>query len=249
MCVKGPVSGAMQLLVRLRRGKIARAATVAVAVPFADARADAAAAVFDAFARFVEASRCDGQRVRIHRATTDAHQDHGVVIETWEALFPRMDPDEFAMLARMVRSSVPGARRLEIREQAPEWTLVVTGFHMDTETTLPDLPWRIAVAAASAPALRLTFAEPVAPEEMETATAALRAWADVLALGGFPEPDGPPGPANKLLGVEWMGERELVAGLEGVGCGSDAWEALFGVLLPVHARTSIEAVEIVGGAP
>lgn len=248
MCVKGPVSGAMQLLVRLRRGKIARAATIAVAVRFADARADAATSVFDAFARFVEASRCDGQRVRIHRATTDAHQDHGVVIETWEALFPRMGPEAFAMLARMVGSSVPGARRLEIREQAPEWTLVVTGFQMEPETTVPDLPWRIAFTAANAPALRLTFVEPVAPEEMERVTAALRAWADILALGGFPEGDGPLGTATKLLGVEWVADRELVARLKGVGCGSDAWEGLFGVLLPVHARSAVEAVEIVGGA-
>lgn len=247
MIASAPVSGAMETLVRLRRGKAPRRVHIAIAVRSGDAEPGAACRAFDTFARFLDAARCDNQRVRVGRATTEPHDDHGLLVEAWEATFPKTRPEAFAVLARLVRCSVPGARCLEIREHAPEPALVVRAFEPDTEATLLDLPWQLAFAAAGEPAVRLVLSEPHGPDAAERARTALRLWADVLSLGGFPGGEGHLGSAGTVVDVEPAGERELVARLEGVRCGHDAWEALFEVLLPVHEHAAIEQLEIRAG--
>lgn len=237
----------METIVRLRRGTAPRTVAIALTVRIEAADPEAGSRAFDAFVRLIEAGRCQPARVLLLRAAMDAHPQHGLLVESWEVSFPKLDPHSFAILARMFQSSVRGARRLEIRERAPEVTLTVRRFESEGEATILDVPWRIAFVPAPAPAVRILFEQTAGARDVERLARAVRAWAEVLALGGFPGRGERLGSTGTLLGIEVSGERELVIGLCSVVCGYDAWEAFFEVLAEAGAETPIVLVEIRGG--
>jgi len=237
----------METFVRLRRGTIARTVSIALTTRLDGARPAAASRVFDAFTRGVDAWLTRPEKVRLTGATVDPHADHGLFVETWEAKFPRMAPSAFAMLARMAGASVPGARRLSIREHADVRTLVVRDLGFDPEATILDVPWQFAFVRAAEPAVRIVFAEPISQDTVHRVAEVLQAWADVLALGGFPGASGQGASSGAVSAVDASAERELVLRFTRIACAYDAWEALFEALVPVDEQASIELVEIRGG--
>jgi len=221
--------------------------TIALTTRLDGAHPAAASRVFEAFARGVDALLTRPEKVRLTSATVNSHQDRGLFVETWEALFPRTPPSAFAMLARMAAASVPGATRLEIHERADVRTLLVRSLEPDSEATILDVPWQIAFVGAPDSAVRIVFAEAMNAETVHGVAQVLQAWADVLALGGFPGGDGQPCSRGRVSGVDAAGERELVLRFDRITCGYDAWEALFEALAPVYEVAAIERVEIRGG--
>lgn len=248
MLTKAPAFGTLEVVLGLRRGTAPR--TVTITIEGRGEKADAAAAsrVFDAFANFVDACRFLPGRVQIVSAATDSSRSAGIV-ESWTVAFPKMHPDAFAVLARMTERSVPGARRLVIREQAPDFTLLVRELETDAEATIADVPWEIAFTAARTPCVRLTLATPATPEISGTIARGVHAWAEVLGLGGFPGAEGARCSKGRVDGVETGSEWELVARLSDLACGYDAWEALFQVLSVAADRcgATVLHVEIQGG--
>jgi len=203
--------------------------------------------VFEAFTRGVDAWLTRPDKVRLTSATVQPHPDRGLFVETWDAMFPRTPPAAFAMLARMAAASVPGVRRLEIREHADVRALVVHDLDLDPEATILDVPWQIAFVGASEPDVRIVFDGAMPAGTVHRIGQVLQAWADVLSLGGFPGADGEPCSGGAVSGVDATAERELVLRFSGIACGYDAWEALFEALSPVHDEAAIERVEIRGG--
>ena len=246
---KSPVPGPLETFVRLRRGAIARTVSIALTTCLDGAHPAAASRVFEAFTRAMDAWLTRPEKVRLTGATVHPHPDHGLFVETWEAMFPRMPPGAFAMLARMAGASVPGARRLSIREHADERTLVVRDLEFDPEATILDVPWQIAFVRAAEPAVRIVFVEPISADTVHRVAQVLQAWADVLALGGFPGANGHGASSGAVSAVDATAERELVLRFTGIACAYDAWEALFEALVPVAEQASIELVEIGGGEP
>jgi len=247
MCSKSPVPGPLETFVRLRRGVIARTVSIALTTRLDGAHPAAASRVFDAFTRGVDAWLTRPEKVLLTGATVHPHADHGLSVETWEAKFPKMPPNAFAMLVRMAGASVPGARRLEIREHADVRTLVVRDLGLDPEATILDVPWQLAFVRATLPAVRIVFAERISADTVARVAQVLQAWADVLALGGFPGAGGRGASSGAVSAVDAAAERELVLRFTQIACGYDAWEALFEALLPVDEEASIELVEIGGG--
>ena len=248
MTTRGPGSGSMETMVRLRRGTIPRTVSIALSARLAGADPDAASRAFEVFTSSIDAGLSGREKVRLASATVHDHPQQGLYVETWVAWFPRLSPGAFVTLARTLASSVPGARRLEIREQADERLLLFQSFDRDIEATIADVPWQITFVRAAQAAVRIVFAEPIAAATAERAAAVLQAWADVLAFGGFAGVDGAAGSTGRVSKVDATAERELVLGFEGVACAHDAWEALFEALLPVADQALIELVEIRGGA-
>lgn len=248
MCPNSPVSGPLETLVRLRRGVIPRTVSIALTTRLDSAHPAAGSRVFEAFARGVDAWLTRPERVRLTSATVEPHTQAGLFVETWQAGFPRMPPSAFAMLVRMVGASVPGARQLSIHEQADIRTLLVRDLELDSEATILDVPWQIAFVGADEPAVRIVFADPISSETIGRIAHVLQAWADVLALGGFPGAHGCPRSHShgRVSGVDAGGDREIALRFSGMACGYDAWEALFEALAPVDEEASIQLVEIRG---
>lgn len=248
-CVAAPPTPPLETSIRLRRGRPARKVSLTVTLRARDAPGDAVRRVVEVFSRFVEMA-CEGAIApKLGVPRRQDHTDSGLVIETWEATFPKMAPEDFAVLERLVRCSVPGGARLDLVERAPEHTLLVRTLGREDEATLLELPWELAFTAASEPGVLVTFAEPATDATAALAGAAFRAWADVLELGGFPGTEGRLGSGGRLLAVETAGTHGLRARLERVICGHGAWEALFQVLHRVHEAAVISRVEIEGRAP
>lgn len=238
----------METMVRLRRGTRPRTVTIAVIASLVEAVPDAASRAFEVFTRGLDAGLSAADRVRVESASVIEHEQHGLFVETWVAAFPRVSPGAFAILERMAAASIPGVRRLEIREQADERLLLVRSFERDDEATIAEVPWQVAFVRAPEAEVRIEFAEPLTPPTVKLAATVLQAWADVLAFGGFAGPDGLGASSGIVSRVDASGERELALGFAGIACGHDAWEALFEGLLPVSEQAAIRLVEIRGGA-
>jgi len=208
------------------------------------AEPEASSRAFEVFARGIDAGASPREKVCLTSATVNAHEEHGLFVETWKGTFPRTSPGAFAVFARLAATSVPGAKRLEIWEHADERALVVRSFDRDTEATIVDVPWHIAFVQAPQAAVRIVFVEPITATTADRAAVALQAWADVLALGGFPGIQGVAVSTGLLSGVDATAERELLLRFERLACGYDVWEALFEALVPVDQEASIERVEI-----
>ena len=248
MTAKSPETGPLETFVRLRRGFIPRTVSIALTARLDGADPEAASHAFEVFTRGVDAWLCRGEKVRLISATVHADAAAGLFVETWEAAFPRMSPNAFAMFARMAAASVPGAKRMEIREHGDERALCVRGFESEGEATILDVPWRIAFVPAMESAVRVVFTEPIAPATAEEIAEVLTAWAAVLTLGGFSGAHGEPASTGTVItSVDATAERELVLRFERIACGYDAWEALFEALSPVSEQASIELVEVRGG--
>ncbi len=243
-----PSSGTMATVVRLRRGFIARTMNLSIAVAPEELDLPAARRVLSSFVRAVDAGMFGpvggpvaAQPIRtVHQQTATIH--------VLEGAFPRLRPDAFGTLERMARASVSCGRRLEIRERAPETTLVVRGFERDCEVTIPDVPWRISLPLAADPAVRVVFREAPNNDVAAATIEALCAWTDVVALGGFPGGDTRSSSKAKLREVGRTSEREIELRFEHFSCAHDGVEALFEMLCTVNEHASIEMVEVGGTA-
>ena len=173
MFANSPVPGPLETFVRLRRGVIARTVSIALTTRLDGAHPAAASRVFEAFTQGVDAWLARPEKVQLKRATVHPHPDHGLFVELWEAAFPRMPPSAFGMLARMAAASVPGARRLEIREHADVRTLLVRDLELDPEATILDVPWQIDPIRVGDQVIHF--------DDLEEAEIALKKRADKLA--------------------------------------------------------------------
>jgi hypothetical protein len=217
---------------------------LAVTLHAAGAVSDAAGRVWQAFTRFVDLIHDEGAPLCLEAAERPVGSPAGLVTATWEARFPKMAPEDFAVLERMVRCSVPGGARFQLIELAPEHTLEVRSLERDEEPTWPEVPWDLAFFPADEPAVRLTFAQALTDEVKGRVTSVLGIWGDVLGLGGFPGPEGRAGSTGRVVGVEAVSPLVLRARLEGLACGHAAWEALFEVLSRVHATAALRRADI-----
>lgn len=205
----------------------------------------AVARVMASFASAAEACLFGTDPTRV-TAVVGEREQNGVSYAVWEARFPRMPPEAFGVLGRMARASIPGVRRFELAEHAPEPVLVVRSFDSETEATIADVAFRIGMTEGRAPRVRLVFHDAVTEAVLERARALLHTWADVVSLGGFHGPSGMPRSRAALLHVRRVHAQEVVATFDDLATAHEGIEALFQGLLRVDEIAAIALVEIAG---
>lgn len=249
MSTSAPGPGAMETIVRLRRGVTARTVCVTIVVHAEHWSALAIARVFGAFACGVEAGILTTERVELVPKDIQERHEGPWSMVRWEVNLPKMAPDSVAVLARMVSASLPGARRFEVVERAPTPTLVVRTFEDDGNATIADVPWRIVLSKARAPAVHVVFHEPAMPGVLEQTVGTLRAWTALVELGGFRGPHGAATSRAAFARVRRTDLSELVAVFDFLSCAHEALEALFQALLPIDALAPIAMVEVASQEP
>lgn len=236
----------MDVIVRLRRGFIARNMIISVTAAGAQIDSMAVDRVLHAFVRAVNTGMFGPGQPPVTITTTSVAQDQATRTSVLEGGFPRLRPDAFAVLPRMVRASVPGASRLEIRERGPHNVLLVRDFERDCEVTIPEVPWQLSFPIGDTPGVLVTFREPI-PKRVTAATiTALQVWAEIVTLGGFPGEEERPSSSAKLDRIEQTTDRSVGLRFNHVSCAHEGVEVLFEMLCTVNETASIESVEVVG---
>jgi hypothetical protein len=244
MSANAHISNLMKLNVRLRRGRIAREVTVTITVSAAQWDPLAISRAIGEFACGVDVGLFGEDQGPVRTTAMRERHQGACSVATLEAAFPGMPPNAFAVLARMVAATVPGARRFEIVEHAPEPALVVRKLEDDADATIADVPWRIAFSRTEAPLVRVRFDERVTEETALRAIGTLEAWVRVVSLGGFHGPPAKGACEAELRHVGCAGPQEIVARFERLSTAHEAFEALFQGLLVIHEAAPIAAVEI-----
>jgi hypothetical protein len=163
---------------------------------------------------------------------------------TWEIAFPPLPPEAFAVLARIVACSVRGARRLELREHAPEPALLVTDFTHEDEMTLPDVPWRLRFEPSHVPEIAVTFQDPLTDPTHRRLTETLGAWTTVVGLGGDRATDRRLPSVAEPWRIDRSGDRAARARFACLDAEHSAFEALFEALLTIDEAAPIAAVTV-----
>ena len=252
--------GDMRLDVRLCPGSESRLVRVTArwrddSTPSADAangtappEPDEDRAVCNAGARFVAAIDAglfqgpkDGQRAELLRTSARTDDDREYVDE-WEMMTPPLDVEAFGLLARMIWAT--GAVALAIVQNAPEARLTVRDLEPSPRTERVP-PWEVVSDGAGEKDVVVTvcFAADPPPEGVRATHATMKAWADVLAAGGFAAPSFPVSAALlSELGTEL--ENEVFASFEALSVRREGWAALWTGLQRIHTHARIERVEI-----
>lgn len=234
----------MTMVVRLRRARIPRNATMTVRGPHDAFRPEAVALAVAAFTTGVEAGLFASEPSPVTTLSLTEGRDGDHLRFTWEAYFPKLAPDAFLVLARLVAGAAPGAVRFELVEQAPEATLVVRGFEDDGAATIADVPWRVALDGKEPAVVRLVFHELPTHEIRRRTVEVLHAWAGVVALGGFA--GAPPEHVSRCTPPRFQREsdREMTARFTELSAAHEAYEALFNALLTIDALAPLALVEL-----
>ncbi len=183
----------------------------------------------------------EGQRAELLHTSTRT-DGQGEYTDEWEMRTPPLDADAFAVLARMIWST--GAVELTIVQNAPDARLTIHSLDLSPRTDRVP-PWEVLNHEGSEKDVMVTVAfEHDAPPEIVRAThATLKAWADVVAAGGFPARSFPmSGALLSELGTEL--ESEVFASFEALSVRREGWAALWSGLQRIHSRARIERVEI-----
>lgn len=236
----------MSTLVRLRRGRTPRRTSITLTVSKPSWDPADASRVFAVFTRAVDAGLFGSKGGSVRTETLGITQAEHTVSTRWEALFPKLRSEAFGVLSRMMAASVPGARALEVREHGPETALVVHSLAPEIEATLPDLPWTLRFTRASAPAVKIWLREPPSVQTLRQAEDILEAWADLIAMGGYPRSDSGTSAARRAR-LRSPREGELHLELDYLSCSYDAYEALFEGLCRLGESAPLALVEV--GAP
>lgn len=244
MGTSSPGFRAMDTTVRLRRGFAARTTRIRMVVPIGAADLSAPARVVAAFIRAVDAGLFGPTGTPVATRSWRAEQDGGRSICTVEAAFPRMRPHAFAALARMVQASASEVTELSICELAPDATLVVRSFEADTEVTIVDAPWKIALPLAEPPGVLVELAGALSEDIAASLAVALHAWTEVVALGGFPGTGARELSSARLRDIKPVSDAAIAATFEHLICAHTGVEALFEALLSVHDRAPIARVAV-----
>lgn len=246
-----PPTRALDTSIFLRRGSTARRVTLRLAVRARDDQESAARHVLSAFLRAVDAEMFGPAApgsVPVHGATVATERAGDLVVLSSQAAFPRMRPEGFAVLARLVEGSVPGAVALAVREEGPESSLVVRRFEpVEAESTLADVPWQILLPICGSPAVTVDFAEDPDWHSAHMALERLEAWIDVVRLGGFPGADAEPFSRGALRSWGRLGPRAVGLRLGELACAHHGVEALYQALVAVHELTPIASVSVTSG--
>ena len=229
-----PFLGAMDTFVRLRRGAVSREVRISISTPLDEPDRIAPRRVLEAFLAGVETGLFGRARVTGERLSVRIHREAGVVVDTLEAGFSSIAPEAFSVLPSMVGLSVPGARRMDLREiYDDERVLTVRTLERDPEATILDVDWEISLPTSAVPFVVVEFREGAGPEAFVRLEHLFRAWAEAVALGAFPPADGS-AQAATLREIVRSGDSAISARFEHLACGYDAFEALFEGVDRVH---------------
>jgi hypothetical protein len=246
-----PPPRALDTSILLRRGHVQRQMTLTLTVRCPEDEPRAAERALAAFLRAVDAELFGppappGPPMLAHTVEHDRAGD--VAVYKLRALFPRMPPEGFAVLARMVERSVPHAIALAIHEDAREAPLTLRRFEpRDTDVTLADVPWRVALPVSGPPGVAVEFAEEPGWHALHLVLERLEAWIDVVARGGFPGPGAEPFSRAVVQSKGQLTDRCMGLRLGELACAHDAVESLYQGLLSVHEHASIESVSVTSG--
>jgi len=239
--MRTPASKLLSTSIRLRRGTVPRAVRVLIATPLDEPDRFPPRNVIDAFVAGVDAGLFGPGTVTERATTVQIHPEHGLCSDVLDARFSAISPAAFAAVPRMVRASVPAARHVEIHElHADERVLVVRALDSDTEATILDVDWEIALPSSEIPCLHVELGSAPPPAVAERLLALFRTWTDVVALGAFPPADGTP-PAAVLSETRAEGNA-VVARFGALRCGYGAFEAMFEALNRIHDEHPIARV-------
>lgn len=203
--------------------------------------------VRDVVRAFVEAidagvfNLADGEYAEILHTT--AREQDGERIETWDLKTPRIDPEAFGVLARMLWAAC--SRAVSIVENAREEQLAVRA--LPPPRTVRATPWEIAkhISDEAKDAIVKVCFEKDAPPEVVTETQrTLRAWAALVACGGFTGASGFPISAAVMGDYGTELECEVFASFEAIAVGPDGWGALWNALRRIHQHAPIARVEM-----
>lgn len=169
--------------------------------------------------------------------------DDGERIDEWELLMPPLEVEAFAVLARMFWTA--GARAVALVQNAPEARLTVRGLNDPTRTKRVP-PWEVVKPTeenAKDAVITVCF-KADAPDSVVRATqATIKAWAAVVAFGGFTGPALPSSYALlSELGTEL--ENEVSASFDALSVRHDGWAALWAGLSRIHKDAPIQRVEM-----
>lgn len=232
----------LNIVVRLQRGVVPRRIRIAVETRLAEPDRIALGLAVGAFFEAVEAGFFGPCRVSDREHRIEVRREGGVMADLFEASFSKCRAEMFAVLVGMTKASVPGVVSIDVREpEKDERTLVHHSLDREADATIPDLDFRIEMAASSRLVVR--FVE--APTQATTGMTAriVRLWSELVHLGGYPPPD--LGCSRAVLQHVGPGEaEELVFDFAALSCGYDAYEALFLALDAIHERQAIERVSI-----
>ena len=182
------------------------------------------------------------EHASVLNATTSSN-DKGERIDEWELMTPPLDVEALTVLGRMFW--VAGARGLVMVQNAPEESLSVRAFDTSPGTERSP-PWEVARPAeedVKDAVLVVTFEQDAPPEVVRATQETVRAWAAVVASGGFAGPSTPASSAVlSEVGVEL--DNEVFATFEGFQARRDAWGALWVGLSRIHRYAPIRRVEM-----
>lgn len=237
-------SAQFPICVRLRCGKDPRKIRIALFSRLEEPDRIAPLRVLDAFVGAADCGLLGSARLLDPQHSVKVLAEHGVVTDVLTGTLLRASPTDLLVLPHMARASVPGISGLEILEEhRDERTLVVRTLGPDVEATIQELDFQIGFEQVASPSIRIGFQAPPETPAIGQTTRALKAWAELLALGAFPPADGSP-PAGRLLELTARDRLEISARFDRLGCGYAAFESLFAALDLVHERAPLTKVTI-----
>lgn len=240
---------AVETCVLLRRGRAGRRVTVTLVTRSSGEELGAPPGALSAFLRAVDAELFGPAGPLVAATPVHVERSPGIVVHVLDTVFPKLRPDVFWVLVRMVERSVPEAVKLVIREEGPEAALVVRRLDPDHDTaaTIADVEWKIVLPFSGPPAVTVEFQEDVPEAIASLALDRLTAWAEVVALGGFPGPGVERVSRARVRERGRLGPRSVGLKLDVLACAHEGVEVLFEGLCGVHERASIAAVSVTSG--
>jgi hypothetical protein len=174
---------------------------------------------------------------------TTAREHAGERVEAWELKTPPLDAEAFSVLARMLWAA--SARDVSIAENAREERLTLRALPPPRPASAP--PWEVVKQIgddAKDAIVTVCFEQDALPEVVTETHQALKAWAALVACGGFNGASGFPISSAVLseLGTEL--ESEVFVSFEGIAVAADGWGALWNGLRRIHQHARIVRVEM-----
>lgn len=233
-----------EISIRLHRGVEPRVVRVVVETGLEEPDRLALGMTLHAFLAALESGLFGRGAVSNRSHRIEVRRESGVMVDLFEATFSRVAPQVFGALARMIGSSVPGVRRIEIQElHRDERTLLVRAFEEDTEATILNVDWQIGFASTVSAGLVVRFREPPSYAIAEKTSRVVRVWSEMVSLGAYP----PSGLAPPRAVLQYVGPgepEEVVFDFAALACAYDAFEVLFEALDGIHQEQPIEKVSI-----